>query len=249
MSLIEGIGAARRRPDARAACLAAVLLVGGMICLRGLPALGLGFALALGLCLLAVPGRGRVLRRLLHLEGFMAVLLVLLPLTVPGTAVLSLGPLALSAEGLELAAAIMLRAAAAMLCVFALLDPYEPSELAAALGRLGLPRGLVRLMELVPRYVHLFRAEFRRLDEAMRARGFAPRLSLHGFRSYGNMMGMLLVRAFERAERVEDAMRCRGWTGEAPRGPALPPLAARELALPLAAALAALALVALDRLA
>ncbi|WP_170317799.1 cobalt ECF transporter T component CbiQ [Paroceanicella profunda] len=248
MSLID-VPRAARRADPRAACLSAAILVGGTISLTGLPALGLAAALALGLCLAAGQERARLLRRLLHLEGFMAVLLVLLPLTVPGTPLLTLGPLSLSAEGLDLAVAIMLRAAAAMLFVFALLDPHEPAELATALGRLGLPRALVRMLTLVPRYVHLFRAEFHRLDEAMRARGFAPRLSLHGFRSYGNLMGMVLVRAFERADRVEDAMRCRGWTGALPETAPAVPLAARDHALPAAALAAVVALAVLDRFA
>ena len=61
----------------------------------------------------------------------------------------------------------------------------------------------------------------------MRARGFRPRTSRHTWRSYGNLMGMLLVRALERAQRVEEAMLCRGYNGAFPYRP-LPAPARRD---------------------
>lgn len=50
----------------------------------------------------------------------------------------------------------------------------------------------------------------------MRARGFQPGFDRHTLRTFGYLVGMLLVRASERAERVLKAMRCRGFTGEFP---------------------------------
>ena len=48
---------------------------------------------------------------------------------------------------------------------------------------------------------------------AMRVRGFRPRLDRHTCRSLGYLVGMLLVRSFDRAERILAAMRCRGFRG------------------------------------
>jgi cobalt/nickel transport system permease protein len=50
----------------------------------------------------------------------------------------------------------------------------------------------------------------------MTARAFRPRTDRHTWRSLGWLVGMLLVRSFERAERVLGAMKCRGFTGRMP---------------------------------
>ncbi|MFW5792080.1 MAG: energy-coupling factor transporter transmembrane component T family protein, partial [Desulfohalobiaceae bacterium] len=55
--------------------------------------------------------------------------------------------------------------------------------------------------------------EYLRLRRAMKTRAFRPRTNLHTYRSYGHLLGMLFVRSFDRAERVHQAMRCRGFKG------------------------------------
>jgi cobalt/nickel transport system permease protein len=47
----------------------------------------------------------------------------------------------------------------------------------------------------------------------MKIRGFKPRTNLHTYRSYAYLAAMLLVRSFDRAERVFQAMLCRGFNG------------------------------------
>jgi cobalt/nickel transport system permease protein len=47
----------------------------------------------------------------------------------------------------------------------------------------------------------------------MKIRGFRPRTRLHTYRSYAYLVGMLFVRAAARADRVHQAMRCRGFNG------------------------------------
>ena len=48
---------------------------------------------------------------------------------------------------------------------------------------------------------------------AMRARAFRPRADRRTWRALGWLLGMLMVRSFERAERVAGAMKCRGFDG------------------------------------
>jgi cobalt/nickel transport system permease protein len=55
--------------------------------------------------------------------------------------------------------------------------------------------------------------EYRRLRNAMKARGFRPRNSRHTYTSFGYLIGMRLVRALERSERILAAMKCRGFSG------------------------------------
>jgi cobalt/nickel transport system permease protein len=47
----------------------------------------------------------------------------------------------------------------------------------------------------------------------MHARGFRLRSDRHSYHSIGNLLGMLLVRSFHRAQQIEAAMRCRGYQG------------------------------------
>lgn len=170
-------------------------------------------ALLVGAGLAAAGGVRRPWGRLLALEVFLLVLLVTLPLQVPGELLLRIGPIAASREGLDQAGAIALRANAIVLALLGLVGTLEPVALGHALGRLGLPDKLVHLMLLTVRQAHVIESEYRRLRQAMRARAFVARSDGHTWRSLGWLIGMLLVRAMERSRRVLDAMRCRGFHG------------------------------------
>ena len=199
--------------DPRLRILAALAFAGATVSLYSLPALLLALGIALGTALAAgLPAR-RTLRRLLALESFMFVLLVLLPFSVPGSPLLSLGPLQASHEGLLLATQILLRANAIVLMLLALLGTLEPATLGHALGRLRVPEKLVHLFLFTVRYIDVLDAEFMRLRQAMRARAFVPRSNRHSWNSFGWLIGMLLVRSLERSERILAAMKCRGFDG------------------------------------
>lgn len=172
-------------------------------------------ALAALLAALARPGRA-MLRRLAHVEGLVALLLLTLPFTTPGAALFALGPLAASAEGLTRAALLAAKITAVALALMALLGAAEPARIGAALAALRLPEPLVRALTLTLRYLAVMRGEAHRLGEAMRARGFAPGTNRHTWRSYGNLIGMLLLRALDRARRIDEAMRARGFSGRFP---------------------------------
>lgn len=161
-------------------------------------------------------GARAAFKRLAHVEGFMLALLILLPFTAPGRPLMTFGPLSVSAEGLHRAAHIVLSVNAAAIAVLALAGTLEPVRMGRALAALGLPEKLVRLLMFVVRYQGLFSLEIRRQIDTMRARGFAPALNRHTFRAYGNLAGMVLVASIERGERVEEAMRCRGYAGRFP---------------------------------
>ena len=154
-----------------------------------------------------------LLRRLAALEAFMVLLLMTLPFTVPGDPLLELGPLTASREGLITALIIILKANAVVLALLALAGNLEPAAFGHALARLGVPAKLVHLLLLTVRQIHLLHQEFFRLRQAMRARAFVPRNNGHTWKSYGYLMGMLLVRSLVRSGRILAAMRCRGFHG------------------------------------
>jgi cobalt/nickel transport system permease protein len=55
--------------------------------------------------------------------------------------------------------------------------------------------------------------EYQRLVRAIKIRNFRPKTNLHSYRTYAYLVGMLFVRASERARRVHGAMICRGFHG------------------------------------
>ena len=203
---------------------------------------------ALALAIFANVNWRDMLHRLAHVEGFMIVLLILLPLTMDGRTLVAVGPLALSDAGLMRALAIVLKVNAAVIATMALLATLEPVRLGRGLACLGVPARLVHILLFLVRYQSLFREEGPRLMEAMRARGFAPKPDLRTWRAYGNFAGMLLVRSMERAERVEESMRCRGFSGKFPLRTTRP-LSLVDFVFLGVLISALLALVSLDRLA
>jgi cobalt/nickel transport system permease protein len=200
----------------RTRVILALLFALTVILTSSLAGLVLALCLAMGLTVLARMPFRQTLRRMMALEGFMLAVLALLPFTVPGEVIAQPLGFALSAEGLTKAAVIALRGNAVALAVMALVGTLETVTLARALGGLGAPERLIHLFLFTIRYLDVLEQEYRRLRLAMRARAFQVRTGLHCWRSVGYLFGMLMVRSLERAERIDAAMRCRGFTGRFP---------------------------------
>jgi len=205
--------AKRRGLDPRTRLLAAGATTATALTLTSPPLLAGSLGLAVTLALLGGLPLRRLITRLIQVEGFLLVLVATLPLTLPGPAALTWGPLTLSWPGLERAGEILLRVSLCAVTLLALLDGLEPVRLGHALARLGTPVRLVHLLLFAARYVGLIRTEAAQLQEALRARAFRPRLSWHALQTLSHLIVALLVRAVDRAERIDEAMRCRGFAG------------------------------------
>lgn len=174
------------------------------------------FALAGGLLLLVcarLPVR-RLAARLAFANLFIAFFWISLPFSVPGESVFSLGPLHASRQGLELAFFITMKCNAVLTALTALLGTSTVFALVHGLRHFALPEKLVHIFFLSFRYFQIIHAEYLRLREAMRVRCFRPRTDRRSYTAYAQLMGMLLVRSMDRAERVREAMLCRGYAGK-----------------------------------
>jgi cobalt/nickel transport system permease protein len=154
-----------------------------------------------------------VLRRLLPINGFLLILLLLLPISTGETPLVAAGSFSYSLEGLRLAVSIALKANAMMLWIIVLLSTLDMVTMGHALSHLGVPEKLAHLLLFSVRYLNLLQGEYSRLRTAMKMRGFRPRMDRHTYRSYGYLVAMLLLRSLERSERVLAAMKCRGFRG------------------------------------
>jgi cobalt/nickel transport system permease protein len=178
---------------------------------------GRGLGIALVLAIIAA-GVARVPLRLwwprvLAMNAFVLMLALVVPWSVPGEALVIAGGAEFTREGAALAGRIALRANIVLIVLTAFLATMEPITAGHAMQRLRVPNRLVLLLLFTVRYIGVFEQEYLRLRQAMRVRGFRPRLDVHTLRSYGYLTGMLLVHAIDRSERVLEAMRCRGFTG------------------------------------
>jgi cobalt/nickel transport system permease protein len=176
---------------------------------------GLAIAFFLSLFLVAAARLSilRVGKRLLLANGLIAFLWVFLPLTYNGEASLALGPLSLSREGVICALRITLKCNTIILVMMATLSTTSIFDLGHAMRELHVPGKIVHLFLFTYRYIHVIFQEYLRLTNAMKVRGFVPRSDMHTYRSYAYLVGMLLVRSYDRAERIHEAMLLRGFNG------------------------------------
>ena len=171
---------------------------------------------ACGLVLLARLDPGTLGRRLAVVNGFVVLLWFVLPFTFPGTPLFWLGPLTASREGVAYATAITLRTNAIVLSTIALVGTTSVFNLVHALRHLRVPEKLVHIFFFCYRYIAVIHLEYLRLRNAMRVRCFHPKTSVHTYRSYAYLVGMLLIKSYERSHRIYQAMLCRGFKGKYP---------------------------------
>ncbi len=145
---------------------------------------------------------------------FLLFLWAALPLTFGTDALYHIGPLPVTRSGLLMAGRISLKSSAILMIFMALVATMTFVTLGHTLSRLRVPRKLVSLLLLTYRYIFVIEQEYQRLLRAARLRGFCPGTNLHTYRTYAWLAGMLFVRASARAERVWQAMKCRGFRGE-----------------------------------
>jgi cobalt/nickel transport system permease protein len=166
---------------------------------RLLGALGLLLSFLIGLS--GAPPRTLLLRWLgfLALVGFLAVLIA--P-GLPASEHLGVAPVLLG---------ILAKNSLAFLMMLVLAETTPWRELLVGMRRLKVPRVLVATLELMERYLNVIRDELVRMLTARRARSFRK-----GNLSWGlltGLLGMLLLRSLDRADRVHAAMTARGWDG------------------------------------
>jgi cobalt/nickel transport system permease protein len=155
-----------------------------------------------------------LLKRVAMVNGFVLFFWLVVPVTYPGEALFSLGPFTGSREGVLVSARITLKSNAILLTFIALIATSSVATLGAALGRLGVPGKIVYLLLLNYRYIFVMEEEYHRLVRSATVRGFQPSTTLHTYRTFAYLVGMLFVRASERAERVYMTMLCRGFSGK-----------------------------------
>ena len=164
------------------------------------------------LVLIAVSGlpTGVVMGKLLVVLPFAALVGLFNPL-FDREPLLSFGPLAVSGGWVSFLS-IVLRAALTVGGAVVLVAVTGFAGICLALQRFGVPQAFVVQLLFLYRYIFVLGDEGIRMSRARELRSFAGRGM--GLKAYGSLVGSLLLRTWDRAERIHMAMLSRGFRGE-----------------------------------
>jgi cobalt/nickel transport system permease protein len=162
----------------------------------------------------AVPARELGLK-LLIASPFAILMGIFNPL-IEREALWSVGPIVVSAGWVSYAS-ILARFALSLTAALVLVSTTGFDGVCAALGRLRAPRAFTTQLLMLHRYLFVLVAEAVRMTRAWRLR--APDGRRPAPRVFATLLGQLLLRALDRAQRVHMAMLSRGFSGaiHAPR--------------------------------
>lgn len=153
---------------------------------------------------------GMLARKLLWVAPF-AVLVGLFNPLLDRQILLHLGPVGISGGWLSFLS-ILLRFALTVSAALILIASTGFTAVCMALERLGAPRVFALQLLFLYRYLFVLVDEAARMVRARALRTFRGRGG--GMRVFASLVGQLLLRTLDRAQRIHLAMLCRGFDGE-----------------------------------
>ena len=155
-----------------------------------------------------------IIRRLLIVNGFIGFLWLIIPFTHPGTIVYQLGFLRVTFEGLHFVALITLKTNALILIFITHFSSSNVATIGHTLQYFKLPAKFISLLLFTYRYIDVMAQEYSRLVRAAKVRCFKPGTNFHTYRTYAYFVGMLIINATNRDEKIHHAMKCRCFNGK-----------------------------------
>lgn len=156
----------------------------------------------------------QVCRRLFAANMILFMLWLFIPFSMDGKTILQLGPLTATVEGIIYCLTLTVKSNSIILFLMGLIGTMSLFKLGSTMRSLRVPSKIVFLFIFTGRYIHAIHREYRRLKNAIEIRGFRPGTNLHTYRTYAYLIGMVLIKSHDRAERVRGAMLCRGFNGK-----------------------------------
>ncbi len=203
-----------QRWDPRFKIASLMLLILSIALVHSIVLVGAGLVVAAGLLLLSKIPLSFVFQGLKWIVLFLLPFFIILPLTYPAETSAHFLGMPFAEEGLRLAVLIVLKALAIVLIAYVIFGSSRFDINLIALQHLKCPAVVVQIMLFTYRFIFLFLSEMRRMDLAMKARGFVKKADLYTLKVMGGFVGTLLIRSFERTERIYKAMLSKGYQGE-----------------------------------
>ena len=190
------------------------LFIMAIALLKTIPVTVLAFVLALILVRLSSLPLHFVSHSISFILFFLVPFFIIMPFTYPGESAFTVLGIGFAWEGLRLATLIFIKALSIVLVTFTIFGSSRFDVSMLALQRLRCPKVIVQMVLFSYRYTFVFLEEMRRMHTSMRARGFVPGANRRTLGVYGHFVGTLLIRSFERTDRVYKAMLSKGYQGE-----------------------------------
>ncbi len=152
-----------------------------------------------------------VFQRIKPVFWFLIMIWVLLPITFEGEIIYQFFRLKISSAGIMLCCKITIKSITILLFFTSLVATMTIASLGNALHKLYVPDKMIFLLLMSYRYIAVIEDEYKRLLRAAKFRGFKPKTNVHSYKTFAYLAGMLFVRASLRAQRVHQAMLCRGF--------------------------------------
>ncbi|MCM8804746.1 MAG: cobalt ECF transporter T component CbiQ [Candidatus Omnitrophica bacterium] len=136
-----------------------------------------------------------------------------LPFSIGGKVLFNFLKFKVTYQGIRYAFLITIKANLIFITNFVLIFSTHPIRVIHALHHLYLPKKLVNIFFLSTRYIPVIENEKNRLQKAMRVRCFVPKNDIHTYRTIGNLLGLIILKSYERSERIYKAMILRSFSG------------------------------------
>ncbi len=181
--------------------------------LNKLPLIAASLLFCISLVLISRLPLSFVTKRLMPVTIFLFPFFIIIPLTMPGEAAVKVLAFSFNLDGLTIAARVYLKALSIVMLIITIMGTAPFADSLKALERLKVPSMIVQMILFTYRYIFVFLLEMRRMNTAMSARNFVKKTDIHTVKTVGNFVGVLLVRSFEKAEKIYQAMLSRGYDG------------------------------------
>ena len=201
------------RFDPRAKLVSFTLLIFSFVFVENLAVALSGFLFSFLILLVSRLPLGFALKRIRMVFFFLFPLLLIMPLTVEGEELINISGVSVSVDGLAYASLIIIRALAAVTLALTMLATTRFDVTMKALYALKVPGTLVQMLMFTYRYIFVIIEEFSRMWESMECKGFRLRANYHGLSIFGNILGMLIIKSYDRTSRVYQAMVSKGYSG------------------------------------
>ncbi|HIP29440.1 MAG TPA: hypothetical protein EYG93_11110 [Sulfurospirillum arcachonense] len=117
-------------------------------------------------------------------------------------------------EDYELALLLFLRSNALLLFVLLIFYNKTLFDIATGMQTLRVPDKLSSLFFFVAKFVIIIKEEFAITKKVMRVRNFRSKTSIFSYKIYANVIGMMIVKCFDRAQKLKNTMILRNFQGK-----------------------------------
>lgn len=111
----------------------------------------------------------------------------------------------------DLALLVFLRSNAILMLMLCLFGGRDFFEVSLGLQELRLPRFFVSLVFFSSKFIYLFTKEINKFKKTLHVRGFVGKTSWFTYQTYGDFIGMLILKSFYNAKKLSLALESRGF--------------------------------------